>query len=212
LPSSVPSEGRSSIGAGRTERYNMNRKIFKHTLQYYKCDNMENKTNLYMKEYFKRPEARAKLLERMRKYNQRPEVKAKNQARNKEYFSRPDVKARIKLRRQKYFKRPEISEKMKEYYKQKNKENRLECLSIYSNNNLECKCCGEKNLKFLTLDHTDNNGADERRKLSRGGSSFFLYLKINNFPNKESYQVLCMNCNWGKRMNHGVCPHKDQIS
>jgi hypothetical protein len=26
------------------------------------------------------------------------------------------------------------------------------------------------------------------------------------FP--DGYQVLCMNCNWGKRMNKGICPHK----
>ena len=32
------------------------------------------------------------------------------------------------------------------------------------------------------------------RKIIRGG-----------FP--ANYQILCANCNWGKEMNGGVCPH-----
>jgi hypothetical protein len=32
----------------------------------------------------------------------------------------------------------------------------------------------------------------------------------NGFP--PGYQVLCMNCNHGKRMNNGVCPHKERCN
>jgi hypothetical protein len=28
---------------------------------------------------------------------------------------------------------------------------------------------------------------------------------VNGFP--AGFQVLCFNCNQGRRLNHGVCPH-----
>jgi len=73
-----------------------------------------------------------------------------------------------------------------------------------------CNCCGETIQEFLTLDHIENDGADHRRSIGKGsaGSGYNLYRWIikNDFP--KNFQVLCMNCNWGKRMNDGVCPHK----
>ena len=74
-----------------------------------------------------------------------------------------------------------------------------------------CKCCGELQRLFLTLDHINNDGAAERKRLfgssrKTGGAGIFRYLKKKRFP--PGYQVLCMNCNWGKRMNNGLCPHK----
>jgi hypothetical protein len=76
----------------------------------------------------------------------------------------------------------------------------------------KCACCGETTKQFLTLDHVNNDGAEHRKFLtgsSRKGSHATLYGWIvrENFP--ETIQVLCMNCNWGKRMNNGVCPHKN---
>jgi hypothetical protein len=70
-----------------------------------------------------------------------------------------------------------------------------------------CQCCGESNFLFLQLDHVNNDGAKERKELGLvGGHSFYRYLKKQNYP--EGYQVLCANCNFGKRMNKGVCPHE----
>lgn len=72
-----------------------------------------------------------------------------------------------------------------------------------------CACCGEKERAFLTLDHVDNDGAKHRLKVTgrRNAAGFQMYawLVRNNFP--AGFQVLCMNCNWGKRTT-GVCPHK----
>lgn len=72
----------------------------------------------------------------------------------------------------------------------------------------KCSCCGESIKEFLTLDHIDNDGAEHRKGLGNSGSGRGLYLWIikNGFP--KMFQVLCMNCNWGKRMNNGICPHK----
>lgn len=76
-----------------------------------------------------------------------------------------------------------------------------------------CRCCGEDNLYFLTIDHINNDGAEERKKLfgkSTTGLNFYEWLTKNNFPTPEKYQVLCMNCNFGKARNNGICPHKEK--
>jgi hypothetical protein len=74
----------------------------------------------------------------------------------------------------------------------------------------KCACCGETEKLFLTLDHINNDGAKHRRKISgnrtMAGAPFYAWLLRNNFPN--DIQVLCMNCQHGKRMNKGICPHR----
>lgn len=71
-----------------------------------------------------------------------------------------------------------------------------------------CVCCGENTLEFLSIDHVDNDGNKERHPNGGRVSGKHLYPKIvkSGFP--DSYQVLCMNCNFGKHANNGVCPHK----
>jgi hypothetical protein len=68
--------------------------------------------------------------------------------------------------------------------------------------NICCKFCGETELCVLSIDHIDGNGAEHRRKLGKsrnyGGSRFYFWIKKNNFP--EGFQVLCMNCQYKKRM------------
>lgn len=78
---------------------------------------------------------------------------------------------------------------------------------VFEHYGMQCACCGESTLMFLTIDHINNNGAEHRRKLkSAGGSSFFSWIVRNNFP--DGFQTLCRNCNWGKHANHGICPHQ----
>lgn len=69
-----------------------------------------------------------------------------------------------------------------------------------------CACCGEKVIEFLSLDHM--NGGGSKHRLSVGGHTDQVYRWIikNNFP--QGFQILCMNCNWGKRLCN-VCPHKN---
>lgn len=74
-----------------------------------------------------------------------------------------------------------------------------------------CACCGETEKCFLTLDHINNDGADFRRKLvgsqARGGGYVtYRHLFTRGFP--PGFQVLCANCQHGKRMNNGTCPHQ----
>lgn len=74
----------------------------------------------------------------------------------------------------------------------------------------KCVCCNEVEFSFLTLDHVNNDGSKQRRELFGGnrtsGSGFYLWAKRNQFP--KSLQVLCFNCNCGKNVNNGICPHQ----
>ncbi len=79
-------------------------------------------------------------------------------------------------------------------------------LEVMTHYGLQCACCGEDEYTFLTLDHINNDGAEHRKSLSdHFARRIYLWARKNNYP--SSLQTLCMNCNWGKRMNSGVCPH-----
>lgn len=70
-----------------------------------------------------------------------------------------------------------------------------------------CQCCGEKEISFLSIDHVNNDGAAHRKDRGKNTGVFMYRLVIKNeFP--KEYQVLCFNCNIGKHLNGGVCPHK----
>lgn len=85
----------------------------------------------------------------------------------------------------------------------------LRLAALFAYGGLVCACCGEKEVNFLTLDHINNDGATDRLKIAgrrnAAGTHTYKWLKARNYP--PGYQVLCMNCNFGKRMNKGVCPH-----
>lgn len=70
-----------------------------------------------------------------------------------------------------------------------------------------CSCCGEKRPQFLQLDHIENDGHLDR-KIHRTSIKLFAHLKKAGWT-KDRYQLLCANCNFGKLLNGGVCPHKD---
>lgn len=68
----------------------------------------------------------------------------------------------------------------------------------------KCACCGEEIVGFLTMDHINNDGASHRKEVE--GRLLYVWLIKNNFP--KGFQVLCMNCNWGRSKHNGICPHK----
>ena len=74
-----------------------------------------------------------------------------------------------------------------------------------------CKCCGEKEKFFLSIDHIENDGAKmvKEGKYKRGSAYFYNWLIKNNFP--KGFQVLCMNCQFGKKNNGGMCPHQVKV-
>lgn len=84
---------------------------------------------------------------------------------------------------------------------------RLKVFEHYGN---ACNCCGEDEELFLTIDHINNDGnTTDRWRDGKRITGRNLYVKIisSGFPN--TYQLLCMNCNFGKSMNYGICPHND---
>lgn len=71
-----------------------------------------------------------------------------------------------------------------------------------------CACCGESDPRFLTIDHIEGRSIEELKGKSSG---YHLYsrLKREGFPG--GFQTLCFNCNHGRWINGGICPHKDPL-
>jgi len=91
----------------------------------------------------------------------------------------------------------EINKKSCSKYRERNKE------LVYNHYGRKCACCGESNINFLTIDHINGDGTKHRKKIHNKINN---WLVKNNFP--DGFQTLCFNCNWGKHINHGICPHK----
>lgn len=87
-------------------------------------------------------------------------------------------------------------------------EMRVKILSHYSNGKMECACCGENVLEFLTLDHINNDGTKMRKMYPGGGHQHYRRIIKEGFP--LGFQVLCYNCNCGRaKTADKVCPHKN---
>jgi len=81
---------------------------------------------------------------------------------------------------------------------------RFETLAAYGN---KCSCCGESEIKFLTLEHINHDGK-QHRKLHKGPAGVYRDLKRRGFP-KKGYTLLCWNCQEATRFR-AVCPHKNR--
>lgn len=71
----------------------------------------------------------------------------------------------------------------------------------------KCQCCGEDIPEFLTIDHV-NGGGTKNRKEDGSGAKFYRKIIKEGFP--DIYQILCWNCNCGRHINGGICPHKEK--
>jgi hypothetical protein len=79
---------------------------------------------------------------------------------------------------------------------------KLDALAAYG---VHCQCCGVCETSFLTIDHIDGCSKEQRRTEGLG-RQFYLWLKKNDYP--TGYQTLCFNCNMGRQVNGGICPHQ----
>jgi hypothetical protein len=81
-------------------------------------------------------------------------------------------------------------------------------LEHYSNSRpVACVRCGIEDIRVLSVDHVDGNGAAHRKKLkTRGGTAFYAWLRRHNYP--PGFQVLCMNHQWIKRVENHECNHQ----
>lgn len=89
---------------------------------------------------------------------------------------------------------------------------RMECFEAYGGP--ICRCCQETMVEFLHLDHKNGDGSKMRREIKEkegltinGGTQLYWYLKKRDFPQDIGLQVLCANCNLGKRTGR-YCPHE----
>jgi len=102
---------------------------------------------------------------------------------------------------------PEKVERQKINHRKHNREilqdRKFSIMAIYSDGQPKCACCGETEIDFLSIDHINNDGAKYRGKYRK---TFYNWIIENNCP--DDLQVLCMNCQFGKKLNNGVCPHK----
>lgn len=68
-------------------------------------------------------------------------------------------------------------------------------------------------MKLLTRDqfregvHKEGNGQEDRKKHT--GTAWLL--ELLNIPVRADLQVLCYNCNMGREINGGVCPHHQPL-
>ena len=76
------------------------------------------------------------------------------------------------------------------------------CLAAYGG---RCKCCGESISAFLTLDHVKGGG--RKHRIKHHGHIHRWAIK-HKFP--KSLRLLCWNCNSGRAINGGVCPHEEK--
>jgi len=84
------------------------------------------------------------------------------------------------------------------------KELKIKVFKHYAN---KCECCGETTLAFLTIDHINNDGKQAREDFKiGGGAKLYRWVIKHNYP--SDLRALCWNCNCGRAINKGVCPHK----
>ena len=118
------------------------------------------------------------------------------------YRKRPEVKQRVLQYNRAYYGTPEMLARRAELRAQR----RLEVLIHYGGKQPSCRCCKERQVEFLTIDHINGGGYQHKKK--HGIGSIYLWLRVNNYP--KGYRVLCFNCNLSRAI-YGECPHGNGI-
>ena len=80
---------------------------------------------------------------------------------------------------------------------------RRQALYWYSNGSMQCECCGEDDIRVLTIDHI--NGGGKQHVIKDNIKNLHEYLHYNHYP--EGYRILCFNCN-KSHGQYGYCPHQ----
>jgi hypothetical protein len=179
-------------------------------------ENNPGKENEYQNKYNKTEKGKEKMKRYYESEKGKLNLERKKLKRKENYEKNKD---NINAKRRETNKTPEVKEKLREEYKKwrKNNLNHLheynkiyfskkgdrERKEVFEHYGKTCACCGESIKEFLTIDHINGGGEVHRKKIGR---KMYRWLVANNFP--EGFQTLCFNCNWGKHINGGICPHK----
>ena len=143
-----------------------------------------------------------KTLEERRKHYEKN--KNKINAKRREHDKKPEVRKRLSIQHKKWRHRKGEDFAIKQR-KWKKKHDLKKKKLVFEHYGKKCICCGETEMTFLTIDHIEGGGEKHRKKIGRKIND---WLVKNNFP--EGFQTLCFNCNWGKHINGGICPHKQK--
>lgn len=159
--------------------------------------NHEKNTETRRKYY---AENRERELERRKKWHKNNRDIAKK--RHAEYYQNNKESVKKKNKAYRIKNADILKPKKRKRAKELQQEQKLVVFEHYSNGKIECECCHESNIGFLSLDHIHGGGGKHRKAIN---SNTYKWIINHNFP--DGYQILCMNCNWGRRIN-GICPHK----
>ena len=118
-----------------------------------------------------------------------------NRKKAREYYLRN--RERILDRRRKYYEthKLKIMQYQLGYRKSYYFKRKIEVLSYYSSGANVCAHCGFDDIRALSIDHIDGGGTKHRKEIK---GDMYDWLKRNNYP--KGYQVLCMNCQFIKRV------------
>lgn len=89
---------------------------------------------------------------------------------------------------------------------ERREENHHVKMIVFNHYGHRCKCCGESHELLLNIDHVNNDGK-QHRKIKQNSHVIYKDIIDRGFPN--CFQLLCWNCNMGKHLNNGICPHQN---
>lgn len=69
---------------------------------------------------------------------------------------------------------------------------------------IECECCQENAIEFITLDHINSDGWKEKKSGKR--YNYYFYQDVIKNHRVVDIRLLCHNCNQS-RIRSGYCPH-----
>ena len=76
-------------------------------------------------------------------------------------------------------------------------------LLVFAHYGQHCVCCGEERMEFLSVDHTNGDGAKHRKEIRR--SNMCNWIIKHDYP--SNFRILCFNCNQAQGI-FGYCPHE----
>ena len=131
----------------------------------------------------------------------------------KAYNKNPEkerVKARIYYSNNIILNRSKARKRMLKAFRKNIRLYKAEVLKHYGNDKLACVCCGVDILEMLTLDHINGRNKEEKKNQLHAYHLYkhlrTIYYKTNQWP--EGFRTLCFNCNSGRQINKGICPHE----
>jgi hypothetical protein len=136
------------------------------------------------------------------RYNESMSTASERTAYNKAYYQRNREQIRAKYRENHEHHLERQRERRPLYVR----ELKRKVFDAYGNH---CKCCGEENASFLSIDHVYGGGRKHRQAVG-GGVMVLLDIIKSGFP--DDYQILCFNCNLGRNINGGICPHESSLT